>query len=237
MSEKMELEKLKEPFSFFDVEWRIQSSGVKDGKPWARCLAYITNRAIMDRLDGVCGIGNWKNDYKDAPSGGILCGISIRIGDEWVAKWDGAEQTSIEKVKGGLSGSMKRAGVQWGIGRYLYGLDAGFAKISADGTHSDKGKDGKYFYWTPPPLPDWALPEGERGKSPKQPPSKPKDKEPEKRATFEDIEAEIKGAKTSGDLKKIWTGHQPAMKYLSKEDRNTLEVAKEMRKSNIEGGE
>ena len=78
-------------------------------------LPYITNRAIMDRLDMVVGPENWKNAFQPSPESGILCGISIRINSEWITKWDGAAQTNYEAVKGGLSGAMKRAAVQWGI--------------------------------------------------------------------------------------------------------------------------
>ena len=42
----------------------------------------------------------------------------------FITKWDGAEDSDIEPVKGGLSDSMKRAAVQWGIGRYLYSMGA-----------------------------------------------------------------------------------------------------------------
>ena len=137
-----------------------------DGKTWATCLAYITNRAIMDRLDAVCGISNWNNSYKESPmKDGVLCGISILIPrgefDEWVTKWDGAENTNFEALKGGLSGSMKRAAVQWGIGRYLYNLTEGYAAISDKGKYyQPKDKNGKYnaFRWDPPALPKWALP-------------------------------------------------------------------------------
>ena len=89
-----------------------------------------------------------------------MCGISIKIGDEWVCKWDGADETDIEKIKGGLSGAMKRAGVQWGIGRYLYNLDATWAVIGDKGQFSAKTKDGTWFKWSPPALPLWALPTG-----------------------------------------------------------------------------
>ncbi|WP_348260526.1 Rad52/Rad22 family DNA repair protein, partial [Salmonella enterica] len=63
---------------------------------------------------------------------GVECGISIKIGSEWVSKWDAAENTQVGAVKGGRSGAMKRAAVQWGIGRYLYNLEGGFAQISSD---------------------------------------------------------------------------------------------------------
>lgn len=163
--------KLSEPFEAHDIEWRVQQSGMKGEKPWARVLAYVENRAIMQRLDDVCGAENWRNEYKPAPDGGILCGISIRVNDSqnwrqnWVTKWDGAENTDVEAVKGGLSNSMKRAAVQWGIGRYLYNLDAAFADFTdGRGEHYIQIKDSQTKktlytgYWDSPALPNWALP-------------------------------------------------------------------------------
>lgn len=168
---------LKHPFSANQIEWRIGQAGKKgDGSPWAKVLAYITNRAVMDRLDEVCGPENWKNEYKEWRVGdkhGVLCGISIRINGEWVTKWDGAENTDIESIKGGISDSMKRAAVQWGIGRYLYDLDEGWARISDNGKHyahcrvKFKGKDEFVdFRWDEPQLPAWALPSGEAPSAP-----------------------------------------------------------------------
>lgn len=159
----MDLSHLKHPFEAKDIEWRVSHAGQKNGQVWALVLAYVTNRAIMDRLDAVCEPHNWKNVYQNAPGGGVLCGISIRIGDEWITKWDGAEQTEIEPVKGGLSGAMKRAAVQWGIGRYLYHLDATFVTAHEGGERKDKFVDKQtkqtlWFRWDAPALPDWALP-------------------------------------------------------------------------------
>lgn len=163
------LDMLKDPFEPKDVEWRACRSGVsKGGKPWVMALAYITNRAIMERLDSVVGPENWRNEYKDAPCGGVLCGLSLRINGEWVTKWDGAENTDVEAVKGGLSGAMKRAGVQWGIGRYLYGLTENFATVVEQreaNSHQAviKTDGGKvYAHWVPPALPGWALPSNQR---------------------------------------------------------------------------
>ncbi len=62
----MDLNKFDEPFSPEDIEWRIQQSGkTRDGKVWAMVLAYVTNRAIMKRLDDVCGKAGWRNEYRD----------------------------------------------------------------------------------------------------------------------------------------------------------------------------
>jgi len=160
-------ELLVKPFHENEVEWRIQSSGItKDGKPWAMALCYTTNRGVMNRFDEVFGIGGWANEFKPTPTmQGTLCGISCRFGDEWVTKWDGAEDTKVEATKGGLSSSMKRAAVQWGVGRYLYSLDVGWVVVVDNKTATSKsakvkGLDGKdvWFNWEAPQLPNFALP-------------------------------------------------------------------------------
>lgn len=161
------LEALKRPFNPEDIEWRIQSSGSKNGKPWAMCLAYITNRAVMDRLDEVFGLSGWKNEFVPTPSGkGVMCGISFKKDGEWITKWDGSDETQVEATKGGLSASMKRAVVHLGIGRYLYNLESGWIKVcekNTPGSKSAKAKDKQsgqdiWFNWLPPELPSWALP-------------------------------------------------------------------------------
>lgn len=159
---------LRAPFPAEDIEWRIGQAGKGQKGIWAKCLAYIQARAVMDRLDLVCGPAGWKVEYRNVPAGeglvpGIICRISIRIGDEWVFKEDGAEQTDIESFKGGISSALKRAASAWGIGRYLYDLEAEYAEVSTEkqkGWNYGTTKDKTTFYWLPPQLPGWALPEG-----------------------------------------------------------------------------
>lgn len=165
---------LKEPFDPFDIEWRVQQVGkTRTNSLWAIVVPYVTNRAIQERLDGVCGVEGWTNEYKETPGGkGILCGISIKFQEKdqeprWLTKWDGAEETAIEAVKGGLSSAMKRAAVQWGIGRYLYRLESTIVSPSTT-KPTDNGDyimavaklEGKRtrLYFKRPNLPDWALP-------------------------------------------------------------------------------
>jgi hypothetical protein len=167
----MDFLKLKEPFFPDELEWKPQSVGKTSNRFWVRALAYVTNRAIMDRLDAVIGPEYWKNEYTKGPDGGILCGLSINVGTEWVTKWDGSENTDIEAVKGGLSGAMKRAAVQWGIGRYLYDLEETFGEVSEGGIYRAKTKEGEWFNWNPPKLPAWAIPGGgSQKKRQEQPP-------------------------------------------------------------------
>lgn len=168
----MDLRKLADPFPAEDIEWRVARAGRSGGKLWCMVLAYITARAIQQRLDEVCGPGNWRNEpmtvHEIKPGVFALqVGISIRLHDGWVTKWDVSEPTHVEPAKGGFSGAMKRAGAQWGIGRYLYHLDETFAEVSEDrqaGWHFAKLADrdgGGNYYWKPPQLPAWALPKEE----------------------------------------------------------------------------
>ena len=143
----MNLKDLLTPFPAGDIEWRCGAT-TKDKKKGI-ALAYITNRAIMERLDDVCGQENWRNEFREWHGTSQLCGLSIKVGDEWITKWDGADNSDRDATKGGLSDAMKRAGYQWGIGRYLYHLPNEWVQL----------KNERYLASTPQ-LPAWALPGG-----------------------------------------------------------------------------
>lgn len=51
----MNLDQLDASFASEDIEWRIQQAGKNNNGIWTKVLAYVTNRAIMKRLDEVCG--------------------------------------------------------------------------------------------------------------------------------------------------------------------------------------
>lgn len=162
----MDLKKLKEPFHTHEVEWRVQTFDKENGK-WAMLLAYVQSRAIMDRLDEVCGPENWETRVEQV-SDGILCRLGLHIASTlsgattWVWKEDGASMTDVEAFKGGISGALKRVAVQWGIGRYLYHLPATFVRLTTEKTDNQPvyTKDKRRFYWETPNLPAWALPGG-----------------------------------------------------------------------------
>jgi hypothetical protein len=135
-----DLTRLAAPFFAEDVEWKPGATTRDKTKGLA--MAYISSRAVQDRLDEVCGPDGWRNEFRPAPEGGVLCGISIRVvrddgTAEWITKWDGAENTDVEAVKGGLSGAMKRAAVQWGIGRYLYRLPQSWVRLDERGRFAE----------------------------------------------------------------------------------------------------
>lgn len=136
-----DLRRLAAPFAPADVEWKPGATTRDKSKGLAMC--YISSRAVQNRLDDVCGPADWRNAFRPGPEGGVLCGISIYVerGEgspgEWVTKWDGAESTDVEAVKGGLSGAMKRAAVQWGIGRYLYDMPAQWVRLDDRGRFAE----------------------------------------------------------------------------------------------------
>ena len=128
------------PFPQETVSWRAQSMN-RDGTK-AMALAYIDARDVMRRLDEVVGPANWQDSYTETPTGTALCTISIRCEGEWVSKCDGAGATDVEAEKGRISDAFKRCAVKWGIGRYLYDLDAPWVECE-----SREGSNGKR-YWS-----------------------------------------------------------------------------------------
>lgn len=126
----IDLKALTAPFPPDRVSWRVGS--MTGDKKRGMALAYIDARDVMDRLDAVCGPENWQSRYPHATDK-TVCEIGIKVGDEWVWKADGAGNTDFEADKGALSDAFKRAAVRWGIGRYLYELDAPWVDIEPAG--------------------------------------------------------------------------------------------------------
>ena len=112
-------DRLKAPFSPEDIEFRVGSTTRDKSKGLA--LAYVTSRAIMDRLDSVLGPTEWQNEVKVCDDG-VIATLTIRVGGEWVMRQDGAQFTNIEAFKGGISDALKRVAVLYVIVRYLYSL-------------------------------------------------------------------------------------------------------------------
>ena len=114
------------PFPPEEVKWRVGSTTQDKSKGLA--LAYIDARAVMNRLDQVVSPQNWQDEYQ-TEGARVICRLSIKIGDEWITKSDGAGATATEGEKGAISDAFKRAAVKWGIGRYLYGMESPWVQI------------------------------------------------------------------------------------------------------------
>jgi hypothetical protein len=119
-----------------EIEWRVQSQ-TSTGK--LIVVPYINNRCVMHRFDAAFGAENWTSEFREI-SNGFICRLTVIIKDSnrIVHREDGASKTNIEPEKGGISDAMKRAAVQFGLGRCLYDYPRVFIEC-----------DGKF-------IPDWA---------------------------------------------------------------------------------
>ncbi|MCF0075459.1 Rad52/Rad22 family DNA repair protein [Dyadobacter sp. CY261] len=123
---------LKDPFDPKLVSWRVGST--TQDKTKGQALAYIDARDVMKRLDEVVGPENWQDEYHYFGETAI-CRLSLYIpgtggtAPTWITKSDGAGDTAVEAEKGRISDAFKRAAVKWGIGRYLYDLDAPWVQL------------------------------------------------------------------------------------------------------------
>lgn len=176
-------EALAQPFQPDELEWR--QGTLRFDKSAVMMLPYVTNRAIMDRLDKVVGPPFWGEEYRSVRenSKGWICQLSIQLVESdgrvidserpytkvlHVTHEDAADETDIEATKGGASDSMKRAAVKFGIGRYLYNLPQFWAPTVERG--------GKFYpdpKWRPT-LPPWALPSGSPRPAPSSPAPEPR---------------------------------------------------------------
>jgi hypothetical protein len=127
------IDRLKAPFPFSETECKLQATN--SDKTQGLAVFYIYSRAIQNRLDETVGPFNWRNEYMLWQDKAQICGISIYddTRQTWVTKFDGAENTEYEPIKGGLSDSLKRAAVMWGLGRYLYDIDGLWVEIAQKG--------------------------------------------------------------------------------------------------------
>ena len=169
---------LSAPFSSSDIEWRVSATNAEKTKGLA--VTYVTNRAIQNRLDDTVGIDGWYNDFRPWKNGSAqLCGISIFFPqlEQCLTKWDGADDSEFESVKGGLSDSMKRAAVEWSIGRYLYGMTQVWVTVQI--TNSGKKSNARIRDEERPRLDqahdEWVayLQAKERGENPPRPKAPP----------------------------------------------------------------
>lgn len=161
------MNKLAEPFREEDIEWRVQRYISKQNK--VAVCPYINARAVMNRLDAVLGIGNWKDEYVDWKDNGVKCILSVRIGEEWISKEDVGEETNRHPLKGGFSDALKRAAVKWGIGRYIYEIEEVLVPLTKDKAY----ENDQFFYdrqhkvsgyWTIPDLKDEHRLDEEKGR-------------------------------------------------------------------------
>lgn len=156
-------EKLAAPFPSKEVKFRV---GMKSkNKTTAMALAYIDARAVSKRLDDVVGIENWESklipQYEMGEIKGFICELTVYFGERkitrsdfgYLSSEDNPKAKKSDSIKGAASDALKRAAVHFGIGRYLYEIESPWLPLASNG----------FSFQTKPRLPDFALPEEERG--------------------------------------------------------------------------
>jgi hypothetical protein len=188
----MELQRLKEAMPY---KWRVQESK----EHGANCVAYIDARDVMDRLDEVVGMGNWQSKY-ESHNGNLYCAIGIKIGDSWVWKTDCGSESNIEKEKGEASDALKRAAVQWGIGRFLYNLPIERLKTKQHGAKYYPCDDKGNILWSKEDLTAYIQSKGKQTtKTQPQKPETPKAEPPAKKVLPKDkVDDVVAWAKKAG---------------------------------------
>lgn len=126
----MTLEKLREPFAASEIKF-FATALTKD-KTKGKVAPYADARAYMERLDHSVGPENWSTAYEvlDQTRCAVECRLSINIDGVWVTKADvgypneakDADNGDKEPLKAAYSDALKRACVEWGVGRFLYDL-------------------------------------------------------------------------------------------------------------------
>lgn len=104
----------------------------RDGSK-ARVFTYIDARAVMDRLDRVVTPAGWQTSYRvlDLATCAVECQLTVQLAEGFVTKADvgypndadDAHDPGKEPLKAAFSDALKRAAVQFGIGRYIYSLE------------------------------------------------------------------------------------------------------------------
>lgn len=143
---------LAEPFPAASIGWLPRNASGNR----ALAIPYIDARDVQDRLDAVVGPAGWEDRYEILPDGCVVCHLRVQIEGAWVEKVDvgspSEQPDEHDRMKAAFSDALKRAGVKYGIGRYLYRLDPVWADFDPQ----------RKRFTTQPQLPAHALPRADK---------------------------------------------------------------------------
>lgn len=109
---------LRKPLPFNSHKWRAMQTA-KDNRK-AKAAFYIDARDVMTRLDKIVGT-EWSDEYQVLHSDDNKWVVQCRLTIAGATRADVGEGSA---AKDAYSDALKRAAVKFGVGRYLYSLDA-----------------------------------------------------------------------------------------------------------------
>lgn len=119
------MDKLKTPFHPSAISWKPGAMTKDKTKPTkAAAMAYVNVRMYMDVLDQVVP-GEWSNVYKSWGDNKIICELTIL--DETrssTGEFDPEDAKAVTEGTSAEAQAFKRACAMFGLGRYLYRLQA-----------------------------------------------------------------------------------------------------------------
>jgi hypothetical protein len=145
---------LREPFNPRLLSWFPKITKGTQGL----AMAYIGSRHIMERLDKVLSPFGWQTGCK-SDDGQLIKGIAIKNIEfnEWVWRWEPgaweASQDRDRKVVEALGASTKgirRAAMEWGIGRYLWFLEGFWVPMEGKKIAKNPDIEMPKFWWALP---------------------------------------------------------------------------------------
>lgn len=144
---------LQVPFDPSLVKWRAFDFKWQGGTLYGRCFPYVDPRGYEDRLNQVCKPEGWSHQSQPSFSGNkvvVSCVVFIeglgshsKLGEDWAQDENGATAAEAQ--------AFKRACACFGLGRYLYHFNGVWLPLNTDKRPIN-----------PPPLPEFATPEGWR---------------------------------------------------------------------------
>ena len=128
---------LREPFPVKYLSWTVIATNKDSGD--ALVSPYVGRHHIMARFDDVLGPMNWQTGVQ-GQVGYLIKGIGIRFekSEEWVWRWEpGVYIAATDKnrrrieVLGSATVGLRRAAIEWGVGRYLKFITAQWVPYDA----------------------------------------------------------------------------------------------------------
>lgn len=136
------------PFKEGEEQYRVGPTWTQGNERFTRPLAYIDARAVFGRLDEVVGPDGWESSLERLAPGVYRCRLTVLGVSREDIGMAGASESEAEKAA--ASDAIKRAAVQFGIGRYLYARELSPVRLEPRGS-------------------EWVLPRGWRPGSEPQP--------------------------------------------------------------------
>lgn len=164
-------ERFRMPFPLDSIKFRIGATNKRQTNPDPPTrgipLPYIDARDVMTRLDNVVGFDGWQTDMAFGSDGILACKLSVLIDGQWIVKTDVAGETGThgnfdksDSQKGSGSDGLKRAAVQFHIGRYLYWIKPNWIDLVEGSLPPDKTILELVYPDGTPLWPSWASPAG-----------------------------------------------------------------------------